>query len=83
MTLILISLALSQGSQVASNSWISYWSDNAEKIPGTLTGILIYSALSLLQVIFYVLSSYVVIAASQQASRYFHEGLISRLIRSV
>lgn len=78
---ILISLALSQGSQVASNSWISYWSDHANTIPGIPTGIGIYSGLAVLQVLLYGITAFSVILASRKASRYFHDGLITRLMR--
>lgn len=81
LSMILISLAFSQGSQVASNYWISYWSDHKETIPGLPTGIAVYSALGVVQILIYAVTAFAIILASQRASRYFHKGLIARLMR--
>lgn len=79
--LVLGSLALSQASSVASNSWLSYWSDNSNSGVPVALGIGVYAALSVGQILLFTVTSFMLIVAAQRASVYFHHRLLSNLLR--
>eukprot|EP01083_Nonionella_stella_P068743 182734_1 len=85
MSLLLLSLAIRQGFDVASQRWIAYWADNMG-LSGAKSGVryylVIYAVLGFSGVIFVVITLVWVAIARIRASRKLHFSLLKTMLRA-
>ena len=79
--MIVAAAILSQLSQLFTNLWLSWWTENRYNLD-TVTSLNIYAALGSSQVFFSLLLNGSIILGAYKASRYFHKAALERLLNA-
>jgi ABC-type multidrug transport system fused ATPase/permease subunit len=79
--MLVFSAILSQLSQLSTNLWLSWWTENRYNLD-TMTSLKIYAGLGSSQVFFSLFLNGSIILGAYKASRYFHKAALERLLNA-
>lgn len=79
--MLVFSAILSQLSQLFTNLWLSWWTENRYNLE-TLTNLKIYAGLGSSQVFFSLLLNGSIILGAYRASKFFHKAALERLLNA-